>query len=166
MFQSKHQNYTVGDGYRVDDNHAGWTFIGNARILANVGVNVTPHIALAAYSGLTGISKDFRAVPLTLRSTYFIRGMDCDGLLCYVDGGVGFKNHRNLSDVCTLLSAGTGYHMALSRSVSLDFLISARLTLDSPDIFDPDSGKVIPAGNIRVNSARYGSLNLSIALSF
>lgn len=165
LYTAMHQNYTVEDGYRVDENHAGGTFIGNAQMLANAGVNITPHIALAAYSGLTGISKDFRVVPLTLRGTYFFKDMHCDGMLCYLDGGVGLKC-KNLSDICTLLSAGTGYHLALSRAVSLEFLACVRLTLDRPDIMDPDTGKAIPAENIRVNNARYGALNFSVALSF
>ena len=166
LYTSKHQNYTVSEGYRVDDNHAGWTFIGNAQVLANIGVNITPRIAVAAYTGLEGISKDFRVIPLTLRGTYYFKDMDFDGMLCYFDGGVGFKGIRNPSEICTLLSAGTGYHMALSSSVSLDFLLSARASLDSPDIVDPDTGRALPESSIRLNQARFYSVNISIALNF
>lgn len=166
LFTAKHQNYTVGEGYRVDENHAGWTFIGNAQILADLGVNITPHIAVAAYTGMAGIAEGFRVIPLTMRGTYYFKEMDCDGMLCYFDGGVGFKEIRNPSKICTLLSAGTGYHVALSRSVSLDFLFSARASLDRPDIVDPDSGRKIPESSIRLDQASYYSLNISIALNF
>lgn len=166
MYTSKHQNYTVSEGYRVDDNHAGWTFIGNAQVLANIGVNITPRIAVAAYTGLEGISKGFRVVPLTLRGTYHFKDMNSDGMLCYLDGGVGFKETRDPSEICTLMSAGTGYHVALSSSVYLDFLLSARAGLDSPEIVDPDTGRTIPESSIRLNQARFYSVNISIALNF
>lgn len=166
MFTARHQNYTAVDGYRIDENHAGWTFIGNAQVLANVGVNITPHIAVATYCGFSGITKGQRVMPLTLRGTYFFHEMDCDGMLCYFDGGIGFKDYRDLSNICTLLSAGGGYHIALSRSVSLDFLLTARACLDQPDIFDPDTGNPVPRSNIRLNYADYCSLNISIALNF
>lgn len=166
LYTTMHQNYTAEEGYRVDDNRDYWTYISNAFFLANIGFNITERLSLGVYSGYSGISTENRIIPLTGRASFYPKGIASDGMVCFLDGGVGFKDIKNPSAVCMLGSLGSGYHLALSRSVSIDFLANLRYALDHPEIIDPDSGKAVPSGHIRRNNASYCSINFSIAINF
>lgn len=166
LYSSKHQNYTSDEGYRINETHSGWTFMGGGYFTVNLGVNATRWLNLGINTGFAGITEGRRAIPLTARATIYPKGMSNDGILCFFDGGVGFTDYRQPSKTCTLLSAGTGYHFAFSRLMGMNLICKIRFAGDHPDIIDIDSGKTVPSGRIRENKAGYWSLNFGIALDF
>lgn len=166
LFTSRHQNYTSDEGYRINEDHSGWTFLGGGYFCINLGFNVTRWLNVGVNTGYAAISEERRAIPLTARATAYPKGINSDGMLYFIDGGVGFTDYRNPQKTCMLLSAGTGYHLALSRLVGLNFICKIRMATDHPDIFDIDSGEKVPAYRIRENIANYWSLNFGLALDF
>lgn len=169
LFQSWHLNYISNEGYRVDDNDGGFSFAGNGIVLAEAGVNVSDHLALALYGGYAGLSKGNRVFPLLLRASLYPGGMTRDGLFCFAESGAGF--HSSTPSATTLpaavlANAGGGYHLALSRSIGLDFQLSLRGSFDHTLIKDADTGDWIPDADIRRNETRGYALCFSIGLSF
>lgn len=166
LYTSRHQNYTSDEGYRINESHSGWTFVSGGYITVNMGLNVTRWLNVGINTGYAGITEGRRAIPLTARASFYPKGIDSDGIMCFLDGGVGFTDIRVPSKTCTLFSLGTGYHLAFSRLVGLNFICKLRLASDHPDIMDIDSGEKVPTGRIRENIANYWSLNCGIALDF
>ena len=79
-------------------------------------------------------------------------------------GGAGFWS---ISDISVVLGRlGAGYRIALTRHTLLDFLLSYRLSIRNPDLFDPDSTRQIPPERIALNHLYANKLTLSVALSF
>lgn len=166
LYTSVHQNYTAEEGYRIDEYISEWTYISNAFVSANFGFNILPGFAAGLYAGYAGLTSDRRMFPLTLRLTCTPKGYDNDSFTSYIEGGFGFTDIKHLAARCTLASGGVGYHMALSRSVSIDYLASLRFAMDHPAIIDQDSGITVPTSSIRLNNVIYLSLNFGIAVNF
>ena len=168
-YEAHHLNYIAKEGFRVDDNDSGGKFASNASLLVDFGVNLTDNFSLGLYFGYTGISEDNRVLPLSMRMTWFPKGITSDGFLCYAEAGAGF--HMPRLDVpgrpaAFLTGAGAGYHLALSRSMGLDFQIGLRESLDHALIPEPDGSGYVSGQNIRKNNAAYSALNITIGLTF
>ena len=166
LFTALHQNYTAEEGYRIDENISEWTYISNAFVSANFGFNIRPGFAAGLYAGYAGLTRGRRMFPLTLRLSCTPKGYDNDSFTSYIEGGFGFTDIKHLSERCSLASAGAGYHMALNRSVSIDYLASLRFAMDHPVIIDQDSGIAVPTGSIRQNNVIYLSINFGVAVNF
>lgn len=166
LFTSRHQNFTSDEGYRINENHSAWSFVSGGYFTVNLGFNVTHWLNVGINTGFAGIAEGRRAIPLTARATIYPKGIENDGMLYFLDGGIGFTDYRVPSKQCLLFAAGTGYHLELSRLVGLNFICKVRAAVDHPDIIDIDSGELVPVGRIRENNALYLSLNFGIALDF
>lgn len=171
VYETHHLNYIAGEGYRVDDNDSGASFAANATLLAGFGINLSDHVSMGVYAGYTGLSDENRVLPLSLRATWFPKGVTSDGFLCYADVGTGF--HVHISDriepdrtPAKTAGIGAGYHFALTRSIGLDLQMGFREAFDHALILDPDGSGYISGRDIRRNNAAYSALNMSIALTF
>ena len=169
FIRSQDINYISAEGYRVDEDTSGFDFFANGYILADIGVNINDNAALSLYAGYAGLSDNNRVFPLLLRLSAFPKGMTTDGIFLYAEGGVGF--HSATPGAGTLSSAiiadtGWGYHIALSRSIGLDFQMGLRASFDHVHIKDADTGEWVPDADIRRNDARYYALCFSIGLNF
>ena len=169
VYEAHHLNYIAREGFRVDDNDSGGKFNSNALLLMDFGVNLTDNFSLGLYFGYAGLSEDNRVLPLSMRMTWFPKGITTDGFMCYAEAGAGF--HLPWQDVpkrnaAFLASAGAGYHLALSRSMGLDFQIGLRESLDHALIPEPDGSGYVSGQNIRKNNTAYSALNITIGLTF
>lgn len=169
FLQSWHFNYISGEGYRVDDSGRDHPFTFNGFVYAHFGVNVTDALALSLYGGYAGLSKGNRVFPLLFRASMYPKGMATDGLFYFAEAGAGFhaaKQSAPSLPAAALANAGAGYHLALSRSIGLDFQLSLRGAFDHQRIKDADTGNWVPDADIRRNDMRAYALCLSIGLSF
>lgn len=169
FYQSRDINYITHEGYRVDDDYKGLSFEGNGHVMAEMGINLTDRLAVSVYGGYAGLSEGNRVFPVLLRACLFPEGMTEDGLFCFAEAGPGF--HSSTPSTTTLpaaiiANAGGGYHIALSRSIGLDFELSLRGAFDHKLIKDADTGDWVPDADIRRNATRTYALCLSIGLSF
>lgn len=169
FYQSSHLNYITYEGYRVDDNDSGFSYVGNGHVLAELGINLTDRFAVSVYGGYAGLMKGDRVFPLLLRATAYHHEMTEDGLFCFAEAGPGFHSstpHNTTLPAALMADAGCGYHVALSRSIGLDFQLSLRGAFDHTLIKDADTGEWIPDADVRRNETRAYALCLSIGLSF
>lgn len=157
-------NYLIESGYRMNDSSFAFGGKVNGFFLANVGYLIAERFQVSLYSGYEGVDRNVRVVPIVLRGAFFNKGYHSDGIFAYVGGGVGITDIERRSVILGRL--GTGYRIVLSKATSLDFIISANLSIRNPDLLDPDSHMPIADNRISVNNLYLGKLGLSMALSF
>lgn len=164
LVTSYHFNYICNEGYRIDleGNEVG--FNSNGGLLLTAGFHISDQVRIGIASGYEGINRNNRIIPLECRMTLYPKGYCNDGFVCNADAGFGLRDSfRNISAFCC--GMGGGYHVSLSRRISIDFLLNTRMFIDMPPIEDIDDG-FVPERNIRKDIARYHAMNLSIALNF
>lgn len=164
FLSSHHFNFICSEGYRIDSEDQEASGQVNGVILAKIGINITDGLQISLYSGYAGIEHNRRIVPIEGRVNYYPKGLGCDGILTSAGAGIGI-NSSWTGITSSYARIGCGYHIALTGSTGLDFIISYRLCTDRPRIEDPDGGYV-PERDIRKDIATYHALKLSIGLNF
>lgn len=149
---------------RVNDKGARFLYENHGEILAHIGVNIGENVNISLLSGYSGIIKDVRLVPVSLRCTWFYGKDNGAGRwFSFIDGGSGI----HISDTDTPYfsgKAGGGYRIPLSRRVKLDFNIAYRFSYASPDIYD--DGERVPESSIRRNDNYLSAMQIGIGLTF
>lgn len=164
IFTSYHFNYICSDGYRLDNEGRKFMYHSNADILGTFGANVTDWLHVGVFSGYEGITEKRRMVPIGAKVTLSPRGYSSNGLFIRAGGGIGIIPGDHAITTSFGL-AGAGYHVALTRDTSVDFILGYKVYVDHPPIEDIEGGYVSER-NTRKNIATYHALNFSIALNF
>ena len=157
-------NYLLDSGYRM--NGTDWSGGGhlNAFVLFYLGTDLTDRWNLSLGSGYEGIDRRFRVYPVALRLTHFAKGADHDGWLGSLELGAGLQELEHIAAGLGRLAAG--YRFRLTERTAIDLQASIRLSLQNPDLFDPDSSHPIPDERIARNNVYSGMIGLSAAFSF
>lgn len=164
LFTSYHFNYICSEGYRLDVEGRDFVCYSNADILGTFGMNITDWLNFSVFSGFEGISSGRRIIPIGGRATFYSKGYSGQGMMLRAGAGLGISaSSRSFSTSFGL--AGIGYHVPLSRSISLDFIFGYKVYLDTPPVEDIEGGYV-PERDIRKDIATYHALNFSIGLNF
>lgn len=167
-FYNAHQfNYTAGEeGYRVNDENAGFEYIANGGILGHMGIDVGRHFNASVYAGYLGVFRARNVIPVLAGVSWFPNGSENDGLIVNMRGGVSFQEYIPVLSLTYLASVGAGYRLSLARWADLDFLVGLQTVFDHPPIPNPDGLGFVPAEDIRKDKAQYFALNLGVSLSF
>lgn len=165
----RHYNFVSSYGYRIDRKYWDSGYHVNGEFLIHVGMNVDNRLNLSLYTGYSGIFKNMRTTPLTLRVTYcFGKDRTKNRWLVYADAGPGITQHSDKVSISGICKAGTGYRIPLSRYTRLDFLMSVRAAMTSTGAFEMNTGSsiYIPEENLRRNDAFYFALMFGIGITF
>lgn len=157
-------NYLLEGGYRMNGSELYFGGKLNAYLQGSIGYAILPDWTLSLSAGYEGIDRQYRVYPITMRATHNFRPVGEDGWTIYVESGAGFWGPSDIAAVLGRL--GGGYRIALSERTSLDLLLSYRLSMRNPDLFDPDSTRPILDERIVLNQLYSSKLTLSIAISF
>lgn len=152
------------DGFRVDREGTDLYLSSNAFADIFTGLEFHRHYGVSLHAGLAGIRQSRQIVPVSLRETYFFNAFDSDGVMAYIEEGVGF--HTNGERQSYLMKIGTGYRIALGSHESLDFGLAFRAVTDHPPVYDSDLKDYIPDEFMRRSDALYTSINISVSVSF
>lgn len=163
LYQSYHYNFLTEDYMRVDERGTEWMLHMTGLLLGNVGCYFGEKLSLDLYCGSQGIRTDERVVPLTLRTSYYMRGWRNDGEFIFVEGGVGFRKHHRTTEFVKL---GYGHRMKLSEHISLNFMFFLQACFDQPKVIDRYTGQVVPPDMVRLSEAVICSPNFSFSLGF
>lgn len=164
-FQSGwHHNFFSPEGYRVDDADNEFIYHSNAEAYLHAGYNVSRNWNIALYIGMTGISDLHKAIPASIRGTYYIGGDPSrDRWFTYIDLGSGICLKNPPQEILTG-KIGGGYRMSLSRNTKLDFIAALRMTYTHPEVrYD---GEVIPMQKVNRNNAYLSAISFGIGLTF
>ena len=157
-----HDNFSVGEGFRVDDETSEFIYESCGLVQAWVGVNVGRRMSLRLCAGYVGVSAQRRIVPVTLDASWHFCGTGSDGAFVFAGGGVAINSAR--SGAVGVL--GVGHRTVFTPGFSIDFRLGMRATLDHPGVYDPDTGLEVPVSSIRANDAVYLAPALGISLNF
>ena len=164
-FQSGwHHNFFSSEGYRVDTEGNAFIYHSNAEAYLHAGYNVSRNWNIALYIGMTGISDLHKAIPASIRGTYYI-GDDPsrDRWFTYIDIGSGICLKNPPQEILTG-KIGGGYRMSLSRNTKLDFITALRMTYTHPEVrYD---GEVIPMEKVNRNNAYLSAISFGIGITF
>lgn len=158
-----HRNFLASEGNRVDEKGVDLIYKGNGILTAGVGVRFAEKYTFELRSGYIGIRHARHCVPVTGRFTYNFKGYESNGWLTYAEGGI-ISPHVGYATYTAQI--GTGYRVALSRRMSADFTIAARMCGDQPSITDPETGTILPTWNVRTNFSNLGALTFCFGLNF
>lgn len=160
-----HYDYThPEDGFRVDRKDTEFYGYSNAYADLNTGIEFLKHYGVSLHAGFAGIKQERRMMPVSLRQSYFFNGYDSDGVVAFIEEGIGF--HKSEDRLSYLLKLGAAYRIALGSHESLDMGLSFRAVTDHPPVYDSDLKDDVPSEHLRKSDALYGSVNLSISLHF
>ena len=165
ILKTSQHNYICSEGYRIIDNPVSWWYYSNGSVLANAGLDLNDNINLSAYSGLLGVYSRRWVIPAELRIRWCPAGLSSDGWLIHGGAAATFPT-SSLYETGFRAIAGGGYRLALSNTISVDFLVSLNFTLDSENITDPDTRTLVPRSSITSNSTEYQAVNFSVAINF
>lgn len=159
-----HHNFFSPEGYRVNDADNRFIYHSNAEAYLHAGYNVSRNWNIALYIGMTGIADLHKAVPASIRGTYYF-GNDplADRWFSYIDLGSGICLKNPPQEILTG-KLGGGYRMSLSRNTKLDFIAALRMTYTHPEVrYD---GEVIPMDKVNRNNAYLSAISFGIGLTF
>ena len=155
--------YNSDDG-RVYESGSGYNFATNGEFIVGVGCNLTRRLNLALNCGMSGVAGSDIVIPLTLRTSFFPCGCDADGVFFFGEAGAGFNLDRNpRPDFIGIV--GGGHRWALSRRVSIDLSLKARVVLDHPYVKASD-GSYLPSSQVLVSDAWHLAAGLFLGLRF
>ncbi len=159
-----HYNFFAPEGYRVDELDNSFGYISNADVHLHIGYNLSSRWNLSMYIGYEGIADIHQAIPVSLRMTrYFNADPMKDRWLSFIDLGSGICLKRRPEEILTG-KIGVGYRLALSRSTSLDFILSARFIYTHPEIiYDKEP---VSFNRINRNNAYVTAISIGMALTF
>lgn len=142
--------------------------LGNGHIMANAGLYFGDRFCVSLHSGYMGIHQGRHMIPVLARFSYFPSGFNNNGMFCFGDAGPAFgvTKNKNPYGLCVICHAGGGYRLALSSTMSIDFLISARAAFDKPGIWSPYLNDYIPTENVRKSISNMYGLEFTLGLNF
>lgn len=159
-----HYNFFSQEGYRVDTRGKNTVFYSNAEAYFNVGYNLTHRWNLALYVGIAGLYDMHKAIPASIRNTFFWgEDPDDDRWFSFIDLGSGICLKKPPQEILTG-KIGGGYRISLSRNSKLDFLLSLKMAYTHPEIIYEDA--VIPFEKINKNNSYIGAITLGTAITF
>ena len=162
-----HYNYVdSSDGFRVDESATELLLRSNGLVDAYVGLDFLKHWSVSANAGYAGIFQDRRFFPVGVRVSYFLSSYDDDGLYVSAERGSGFFIKSDNGRTSHTARLGCAYRYKLSRSVAMDFMLSARAVTDHPDVYSFNLGNKVDPMYVRRSNATYGSINFTMSLSF
>lgn len=164
VFTSYHFNYICSEGYRLDNEGRDFIYHSNGDIIGTFGVNILDWLRIGLFSGYEGISEDRRIIPVGAKLTVCPDGYIENGVLFRIGGGMGISP-RDRAMTTSFGIVGFGYHVALTRESSIDFILGYKAYIDHPPVEDIDGGYVSER-DTRKNIATYHALNFSISLNF
>lgn len=143
-------------------------FFGNGQIMGNAGICFSDKFRASLHCGYMGIHKGRHMIPVLARFTFYPKGYENNGFLCFADAGPAFgvNGSRNPERPCIICNAGCGWRIMMSSGISMDLLVSARGAFDNPSIWDPYTGEYLPADNIRRSVSDMCALEFSVGLNF
>ncbi len=157
-------NFFAPEGYRMEDRQNELGFISNADMYAHIGYDFNTKWNLSIYVGYEGIADIHKAVPVSLRVTrFFGADPETDRWLVFADAGSGICIKMSPQEIMTA-KLGGGYRLALSRTTSLDFILSARFTRTHPQIMYDKAP--IQLSRTNKNVAYTASISVGMALNF
>lgn len=164
-FQSGwHHNFFSPEGYRVDTSGNKFIYHSNVEAYLHAGYNISKNWNIALYLGMTGISDPHKAVPASIRGTYYV-GDDPsrDRWFTYIDLGSGICLKKPPQEILTG-KIGGGYRISLSRNTKLDFIAALRMTYTHPTVVYED--QIIPMEKVNRNNAYLSAISFGIGLTF
>ena len=130
-----HYNFFSPEGYRMNTRGSETMYRSNGEAYVNAGYNFDENWNLSLYIGLTGLNDLHKAVPVTLRGTYYF---GCNPLsdrwFSYMEAGSGISLKLPSQEIFAC-KAGGGYRISLSRNTKIDFMLAVKVTYTHPDIF-------------------------------
>ena len=158
-------NFICSEGYRIIEGNDVWRYFSNGMLLANLGVDIGDRVNMSVYSGFAGVYFKRRMIPVELRARYCPSGLYSNGVICYAAAGLMYPTATRI-DTNMGFKLGAGYRVAVFRTISVDFLLSAHLTTDHDKITDPDTKMYVPTRDITNCGAQYYALCASLAINF
>ena len=159
-----HNNFYTQDGYRINDSDNEFIYHSNAEAYLNFGYNLNENWNIAMYLGIEGIYNLHKAIPISVRGTYFFGNEHMsDRWFTYIDLGSGIGLKEPLQEILTG-KAGGGYRISLSPSTKLDFIASLRMTYTHPYIIYDD--EFITMDKVNRNNSFISALSFGMALTF
>lgn len=152
------------EGFRVDKSGTKLQGSSNALIATSVGVEFARHFGASLNAGYAGISQARRIFPLSLRETVYFKSYDQDGILAYIEEGLGF-HAKDMAHPTYLAKTGTGYRFVLTPRSCMDFILSFQLSTDHPPIYDSHTMSYISKDNLRRSDALYTGINITVAIT-
>lgn len=148
-----HYNFFSPEGYRVNQKGSTTMYHSNAEGSINAGLNLNSHWNLSFHLGLTGISDLHKAVPISLRGTYYY-GDDplTDRWFTFIEAGSGISLKLPPQEIFGC-KAGGGYRISLSRHTKLDLLLAVKVNYTHPDIL---------YDNVRIDAERINRNGMTI----
>lgn len=164
----RHVNFVSSFGYRVDSKTWDKGYHSNGEILLHAGINVSGNVNLSLYTGYAGMNKQEYTYPFTLRCTYlFGKPEDTCRWYAFADAGTGVDDTDSAQKLSYIAKIGGGYRITLSRSSKLDFMLTLRNIITSPDVNDRGVAAGFVTGErLRMSRGTYLSLGLGIGLTF
>lgn len=163
FFSGYHHNFFSNEGYRVDQDDYGLTFISNADAYVHAGYNLDDNWNISLYIGGTGLAGFAPALPVSIRGTrYFGEEYEADRWFAFLDLGSGISLKKNPQEILAG-KIGGGYRISLSRLSKLDFIVSARMTYTHQNI--TYKGTSIDRRFINRNNAYAAALSLGISIT-
>lgn len=153
-----HYNFFSPEGYRVDQKGSKAMYYSNAEGSLNAGLNLNSHWNLSFHLGLTGLSDLHKAVPISLRGTYYY-GDDplTDRWFTFIEAGSGISLKLPPQEIFGC-KAGGGYRISLSRHTKLDLLLAVKVNYTHPDVL---------YDNVRIDHERINRNSMTItAITF
>lgn len=166
LYENRNFVYYDDYGSRIPDKYSGASYVGNAFVLAGIGLNIGEKSNVSLQSGYMGLPGDRKAIPLRLRYKYAVNGPTADGAILIAGGGIGFPVNTDFRKPLANGIIGGGYRLVLSRRSSLDIQCTAAVTYDRPGILQKGSGFPVRESRILHNDAFYASLNIGLAINF
>lgn len=152
------------DGFRVDRKDTDFYAYSNAYANLNTGVEFLRHFGASLHAGFAGIKQERRMVPVSIRESFFFNGYDSDGVLAFIEEGLGI--HGSEDRLSYFAKMGAAYRIALGARESLDLGLSFQAVTDHPPVYDNDTNDYVPDEYLRMTDALYGSINLSVSIHF
>lgn len=162
-----HYNILSEEGYRIDESYSGFNPYPNGMVILGVGF-VPPGdlLSISLHGGYSGIHKDNRIIPATLRMSFFPKRAVNDGMFYFAEAGAGFHVPKTFKTRVSLVTRiGGGYRFALTRRCSIDLSATIMAAESRPPIPNPDGPGYVAEQNIRSNSATYLAASLTIAVN-
>ncbi len=159
-----HYYFFAPEGYRVEDRDNSFGYSSNADMYIHLGYNFSTRWNLSLYVGYEGISNIHKAVPVSLRMTgFFNADPTSDRWFSFIDIGSGICLKVSPQEIMTG-KLGAGYRLSLSRTASLDFMLSGRFIYTHPQIIYDKT--LIPLERTNRNNAYVSAVSLGMALNF
>ena len=165
FLKTAQHNFICEEGYRIVDNPESNRYLSNGTIMFNAGTDLGNHFNVSACTGILGVYAKRWVIPMELRVKYLPAGVQCNGFLLQAAGGAEFPTSV-LHETGLRGLLGCGYRLAVYKSISVDVLLSATVTLDHERILDPDTAEYVSRAKITANTAEYYAVNLSLAINF